>query len=338
MNFLSPLAAAIAVAMPMIAAAQETPPALPPATEPATNTIGAPVAPEVTAPTTTAPTTTAPTTTAPTTTTVAEPPPPVLTAEPVVGDTATTTTTLPPGSSATTTTTTTTTPTTPTSTTVPPPPPTPPAPIDASSTNTNTNVNNNTSSSTSTATNVNTSTNTGTTTGTTTPPAPPTIIIPPAANTGTLPVPPTGATNANNNQATANVIVRNENRINNTFTIQLQNAVDRALREQSRQDYQQKVQQSRSAPQSAPPPALVYWTPGAPYWAVPRCTNIQHRTVASIMRHALDRDVGLIVASGRDACFYQPFQPRGICEWYIDLGCQRERLEREMQTINPLGQ
>lgn len=313
MNFLSPLAAAVAVALPMLVVAQDAPPVLPPAVEPLPNTLGEPVAD------------------APLT----EPAPPVLTAEPVAaGDTATTTTTLPPGGSATTTTTTT---TVPTATIEPPPPPTPPAPIDASTTNTNTNVgtnvnnNTNTSSSTSTATNTSTTTNTGTI-------QPPPIIIPPAANTGTLPVPPAGATNANNNQATANVIVRNENRINNTFNLQLQNAVDRALREQSKQDYQQKVQQARTAPQSAPPPALVYWTPGAPYWAVPHCTDIQHRTVASIMRHALDRDVGLIVASGRDACFYQPFQPRGICEWYIDLGCQRERLEREMQTINPLGQ
>ncbi len=313
MNFLSPLAAAVAVALPMLVVAQDAPPVLPPAVEPLPNTLGEPVAD------------------APLT----EPAPPVLTAEPVAaGDTATTTTTLPPGGSATTTTTTT---TVPTATIEPPPPPTPPAPIDASTTNTNTNVgtnvnnNTNTSSSTSTATNTSTTTNTGTI-------QPPPIIIPPAANTGTLPVPPTGATNANNNQATANVIVRNENRINNTFNLQLQNAVDRALREQSKQDYQQKVQQARTAPQSAPPPALVYWTPGAPYWAVPHCTDIRHRTVASIMRHALDRDVGLIVASGRDACFYQPFQPRGICEWYIDLGCQRERLEREMQTINPLAQ
>jgi len=313
MNFLSPLAAAVAVALPMIVVAQDAPPVLPPAVEPLPNTLGAPVAD------------------APLT----EPAPPVLTAEPVAaGDTATTTTTLPPGGSATTTTTTT---TVPTATIEPPPPPTPPAPIDASTTNTNTNVgtnvnnNTNTSSSTSTATNTSTTTNTGTI-------QPPPIIIPPAANTGTLPVPPTGATNANNNQATANVIVRNENRINNTFNLQLQNAVDRALREQSKQDYQQKVQQARTAPQSAPPPALVYWTPGAPYWAVPHCTDIRHRTVASIMRHALDRDVGLIVASGRDACFYQPFKTGGICEWYVDLGCQRERLEKEMQTLNPLAQ
>lgn len=306
-----PLAASAVLALPLLAAAQDTAPALPPAIEPApaTSTDAAPATNGDTAPATEAPTLTA------------EPPP--------AGDTATTTTTIPPGGSATTTTTTTTAPT------EPAPPPTPPAPIDQTTTNTNTNVgtnvNNNTSSSTSTATNTSTSTNTGTVT----PPAP--VIIPPAANTGTLPVPPVGASNANNNQATANVIVRNENRINNTFNVQLQNAVDRALRQQSLQDYQQKVQQAQAAPQSSPPPALVYWTPGAPYWAVPHCTDIQHRTVASIMRHALDRDVGLIVASGRDACFYQPFEQRGICEWYIDLGCQRERLEREMQTVNPFS-
>ncbi len=126
--------------------------------------------------------------------------------------------------------------------------------------------------------------------------------------------------------------------INNTFSVQLQNAIDQALREQSKRDYEQRVRQAQSAPQSSPPPALVYWTPGAPYWAVPRCTNIQHSTVASIMRNTLDRDVGLVVASGRDACFYQPFQKNGVCEWYIDLGCQRERLEKEMVTNNPLGQ
>lgn len=317
MHSLTQVAAAFAVAWPLLAAAQDAPPVVPPATDT----------------TTTEPVLTSPTepVTQPTTTTA-----PVLTEAPVLtGDTATTTTTIPPGGTATTTTTTTTTPTT-----EPAPPPTPPAPIDASSTNTNTNVgtnvNNNTSSSTSTATNTSTTTATGTATGTTTPPPP--VIIPPAAGTATLPVPPTGSSNANNNRATANVIVRNENIINNTFSVQLQNAVDRALREQSQQDYQKKVQEARSAPQSSPPPALVYWTPGAPYWAVPHCTDIRHRTVASIMRHALDRDVGLIVASGRDACFYQPFQPRGICEWYIDLGCQRERLEREMLTINPLSQ
>lgn len=320
MHSLTQAAAAIAVAWPLLAIAQDAPPALPPATD----------APVLTAePVLTAPVD-APTLPAPTDA-------PVLTDGPVLtGDTATTTTTIPPGGTATTTTTTTTTPTT-----EPAPPPTPPAPVDASTTNTNTNVgtnvnnnvNNNTSSSTSTATNTSTTTSTGT--GTVTPPP---VIIPPAAGTGTLPVPPTGSNNANNNRATSNVIVRNENIINNTFSLQLQNAVDRALREQSQQDYQKKVQQARSAPQSSPPPALVYWTPGAPYWAVPHCTDIQHRTVASIMRHALDRDVGLIVASGRDACFYQPFQQRGICEWYIDLGCQRERLEREMQTINPLAQ
>lgn len=317
MHSLTQAAAAIAVAWPLLATAQDAPPVVPPATDT----------------TTTAPVLTSPTdaVTQPDTTTA-----PVLTEAPVLtGDTATTTTAIPPGGTATTTTTTTTTPTT-----EPAPPPTPPAPIDASSTNTNTNVgtnvNNNTSSSTSTATNTSTTTATGTVNGTTAPPPP--VIIPPAAGTATLPVPPTGSSNANNNRATANVIVRNENIINNAFSVQLQNAVDRALREQSQQDYQKKVQEARSAPQSSPPPALVYWTPGAPYWAVPHCTDIQHRTVASIMRHALDRDVGLIVASGRDACFYQPFQPRGICEWYIDLGCQRERLEREMLTINPLAQ
>lgn len=316
MHALTQAAAAVAVALPLLALAQDAPPVVPPATDTTEPVLTAPVTDATTLPATTAG--------------------PVLTDGPVLtGDTATTTTTIPPGGTATTTTTTTTTPTT-----LPPPPPTPPAPIDASSTNTNTNVgtnvnnNTNTSSSTSTATNTSTTTNTGT--GTTTPPAP--IIIPPAAGTGTVPLPPTGNNNANNNQATSNVIVRNENIINNTFNLQLQNAVDRALREQSQQDYQKRVEQARSAPQSSPPPALVYWTPGAPYWAVPHCTDIRHRTVASIMRHALDRDVGLIVASGRDACFYQPFQPRGICEWYIDLGCQRERLEREMQTINPLGQ
>ncbi len=306
MHSLTQAAAAVAVAMPLLALAQDAPPVVPPATDSTAPVLTAPVLTE-----------------------------PVPTAPVLTGDTATTTTALPPGATATTTTTTTTAPTT-----EPPPPPTPPAPIDASSTNTNTNVgtnvNNNTSSSSSTATNTSTTTNTGTNVGTTTPPAP--VIIPPAAGTGTVPVPPTGSNNANNNQATSNVIVRNENIINNTFNVQLQNAIDRALREQSQQDYQKKVQQARSAPQSAPPPALVYWTPGAPYWAVPHCTDIQHRSVASIMRHALDRDVGLIVASGRDACFYQPFQPRGICEWYIDLGCQRERLEREMLTVNPLGQ
>lgn len=336
MHSLAPLAAAIAVALPLFAAAQDAPPEIPPATEDSatgttsngttgTTTDGA----AGTAGTTTGTTTGTDTgsTTEPLTNQI-----PVLTNEPMpAGDSATTTTTIPPGGSATTTTTTTTTPN------EPPPPPTPPEPIDSSTTNTNTNVgtnvnnNTNTSSSTSTATNTSTTTNTGTMQ----PPQP--VIIPPAANTGTLPVPPVGANNTNNNQATANVIVRNENRINNTFSVQLQNAVDRALRQQSLQDYQQKVQQAQTAPQSAPPPALVYWTPGAPYWAVPHCTDIQHRTVASIMRHALDRDVGLIVASGRDACFYQPFEPRGICEWYIDLGCQRERLEREMQTINPFS-
>lgn len=311
MHSLTQAAAAVAVAWPLLAMAQDAPPEVPPPLDPAT-------APVLTAP--------VDATTLPATTDA-----PLLTEEPVLtGDTATTTTAIPPGGIATTTTTTTTTPAT-----EPPPPPTPPVPIDASSTNTNTTVGTNVNNNTNTSSSTSTATNTSTTTGTVTP-AP--VIIPPAAGTGTVPVPPTGSSNANNNQATSNVIVRNENIINNTFNVQLQNAIDRALREQSQQDYQKKVQEARSAPQSSPPPALVYWTPGAPYWAVPHCTDIRHRTVASIMRHALDRDVGLIVASGRDACFYQPFQRRGICEWYIDLGCQRERLEREMQTINPLAQ
>ncbi len=306
------IAAAFAVSLPLLAGAQETPPEAP-----AAGTATPSTAPVLTL-----------TEPAPATDGTSVPPPPV------VGDTATTTTTVPPGSTATTTTTTTTAPTEPAA---PPTPPAPTATSDATATGTNvgttvgtnvgTNVNTNTSTSSSSASNTNT------VTGTTPPP----VIIPPTEGTGTVPVPPTAASNANNNRAVANVIVRNQNVINNAFSLNLLNPADRALREQSKQDYQQTVQRAQSAP-SLPPPALVYWTPGAPYWAVPHCTDIRHRTVASIMRHALDRGVGLIVASGRDACFYQPFQQRGICEWYIDLGCQRERLEREMQTINPLSQ
>ncbi len=327
MHSVSHIATAIAVALPLLATAQETP-TVPPPTDTATTTGTATPVTTVAAPTDAAPPTSATATTGTIDTTG------TAGTTDTTGNTATTTTTVPPGSSATTTTTTTTTPTEP-----PPPPtlPTPPSTTDSgNSTNTNTNVgtnvnnNTNTSSSTSSSTNANTTT----TTGTTSPP----VIIPPAAGTGTTPAPATGSTNANSSQATSNVVVRNENVINNTFSVQLQNAIDQALREQSKQDYQRKVQQAQAAPQSSPPPALVYWTPGAPYWAVPHCTNIQHSTVASVMRHALDRDVGLIVASGRDACFYQPFKPGGICEWYIDLGCQRERLEREMQTTNPLAQ